>query len=182
MQEVITAIQQKVNKKKVQSLCNKVLKKCSFNSQIDLVNLMDIAYWLYIYEFYDEAIQVCDLFNDMQFTGNYTLWSAADGAFCLKSRILRERGEIEESKKLVERINEHRHPELYINGVQWYRETININIQTDDEYHTKGIYPGWRFRKLIAAIKNREGGNHPIPDEEFESDIAELLAYLKQAK
>lgn len=33
-----------------------------------------------------------------------------------------------------------------------------------------------------VAIKNREGGNHPIPDEEFEKDIAELLAYLKQAK
>lgn len=181
MQEVITAIQQKVDKKKVQSLCKKVLKKCSFNSQNDLWNLMDIAFWLYIFEYFDEAIQVCDLFNDMQFTGNYNLWSAAEGAFCLKARILRERGKTEERKKLVERINEHRHPELYINGVKWYRETVNINIQADDEYHPKGIHPGWRFVKLKAAITNREAGNYPIPDEEFESDIAELLIYLKKA-
>ena len=182
MQEVITGIQQKVEKKAVQSLCKKVLKKCSFNSQSDLNNLEDIAYWLYVFEYYDEAIQVCDLFNEMQFTGNYSLWSAADGAFCLKSRILRERGELEESKKLVERINEHRHPELYINTVEWYRETLNINIKSDDEYHTKGIYPGWRFVKLKVAVKDREAGNYPIPDEEFEHDIAELLTYLKQAK
>ena len=182
LQEVIESIEQKVDKKTVQSLCKKVLKKCSFNSQNDLFNLCDIAFWLYIYEYYDEAIEVCDLFNDMQFTGNYNLWSSADGAFCVKARILRERGEIAESKKLVERINEHRHPELYINLVDWYRETLNINIQSDDEYHTKGIHPGWRFVKLKVAIKNREGGNHPIPDEEFESDIAELLVYLKPAK
>ena len=131
MEEVIKGIQQKVDKKKVQSLCNKVLKKCSFNSQNDLCNLLDIAYWCYIFEYYDEAIQVCDLFNDMQFTGNYNLWSSADGALCLKSRILRERGEIEESKKLVERINEHRHPELYVNNIKWYRETLNINIKSE---------------------------------------------------
>ena len=107
---------------------------------------------------------------------------SADGAFCLKARILRERGEIDERKKLVERINEHRHPELYINNVKWYRETLNINIQADDDYHTKGIYPGWRFVKLKVAIKNREAGNHPIHDEEFEQDIAVLLEYLKQTK
>lgn len=182
MQEVITSIQEKVEKKTVQSLCKKVLKKCSFNSQNDLGNLEDLAYWLYIYEYYEEAVAVCDLFNGMQFTGNYNLWSVADSAFCLKSRILRERGEHGESKKLVERINEHRHPELYINTVQWYRETLDINIQSDDEYHTRGIYPGWRFVKLKAAINRREAGNYPISDEEFERDIAVLLEYLRQAK
>ena len=182
MQEIINDIQNRVDKKTVQSLCKKVLKKCSFNSQNDLGNLIDIAFWLYVYAYYDEAVQVCDLFNDMQFTGNYNLWSAAEGALCLKSRILRERGELEESKKLVERVNEHRHPELYINNVKWYRETLNANIKSDDEYHTKGIYPGWRFTKLKVAIKDREAGNHPIPDEEFERDIAVLLEYLKQAK
>jgi hypothetical protein len=78
MQELISDIEQKVDKKTVRSLCNKVLKKCSFNSQKDLCNLIDIAYWLYIFEYYDEAVQVCDLFNDMQFTGDYSLWSADD--------------------------------------------------------------------------------------------------------
>lgn len=144
--------------------------------------MRNLAYWLYIFEYYDEAVQVCDLFNDIQFTGNYSFWSVVDSALCLKARILRERGEMEENKKLVDRINEHRHPELYVNNVQWYRETLNINIESDDEFHPKGVYPGWRFVKLGAAIKNREAGKYPIPDEEFERDIAELLAYLKQVK
>ena len=37
MQEIIENIMGTVNKKKVQSLCKKILKKCSFKSKNDLV-------------------------------------------------------------------------------------------------------------------------------------------------
>ena len=78
MQNVITGILEKSDKKKVQSLCKKILKKCSFNSQSDLYNIVDLAYWLYIYGETDDSIQVCDLLKDLEFTGNYNLWSAAE--------------------------------------------------------------------------------------------------------
>lgn len=61
----------KVNRKKVQSLCKRTLKKCSFKSKNDLANVSDFATWLYIYGYYDEAIAVCDLLLNLQFTGNY---------------------------------------------------------------------------------------------------------------
>mgnify|MGYP005949988755 FL=1 len=91
MQEIIENIMGTVNKKKVQSLCKKILKKCSFKSKNDLANVSDLATWLYIYEYYDEAIAVCDLLLDLEFTGNYSIWWHADYTACLKARILREK-------------------------------------------------------------------------------------------
>mgnify|MGYP004450960155 FL=1 len=51
MQETIERIRLTVNKKKVQSYCNKILKKCSFKSANDLGNISSLATWLYIYGF-----------------------------------------------------------------------------------------------------------------------------------
>lgn len=104
MQEIIENIMGTVNKKKVQSLCKKILKKCSFKSKNDLVNVSDLATWLYIYEYYDEAIAVCDLLLDLEFTGNYTIWWHADYIACLKARILREKNITDGRKELLERV------------------------------------------------------------------------------
>ena len=71
MQETIERIRLTVNKKKVQSYCNKILKKCSFKSANDLGNISSLATWLYIYGFYDEMLEVCDLLKDMTFAGDY---------------------------------------------------------------------------------------------------------------
>ena len=182
MQEIIENIMGTVNKKKVQSLCKKILKKCSFKSKNDLVNVSDLATWLYIYEYYDEAIAVCDLLLDLEFTGNYTIWWYADYTACLKARILREKNITDSRKELLERVKKHRHPDLYINGVDWYRITVNKNIQSDDDYSPNRINDGWRMEKLEHAIMYREAGSHPIPDEEFEADIKEIIDLLKQVK
>ncbi len=48
MQEIIEAIMNTVDKKKVQSLCRKILKKCSVKSKNDLSNVTDLATWLLI--------------------------------------------------------------------------------------------------------------------------------------
>lgn len=58
--------------------------------------------WLYIYDHYDEAIEVCDIIKDVPFTGNHTLWDNIDGALCVKARILRERGDIEQWQEIIE--------------------------------------------------------------------------------
>lgn len=38
------------------------------------------------------------------------------------------------------------------------------------------------MEKLKHAIMYREAGSHPIPDEEFEADIKEIIDLLKQVK
>ena len=182
MEELINDILEEVDKKKVRSLCKKILKKCSFRSKNDLSNVIILATWLYIYGYADYALKVCDLLSGMTFSGNYDLWHNADYAVCLKARILRERGEEEGREELLQRVNEHRSPELYPNGVEYYRNTININIESDDAYHPGKVTDFWRINKLIKAIEYREAGGHPIPDEEFERDIEELVGVLRAVK
>ena len=182
MDELINRIMTSVPKKKVQSLCKKILKKCSFKSKSDLDNVIILATWLYIYGYQDEAAEVCDLLSGMSFTGNYDLLDRADYAACLKARILRERGIEENREELLQRVNEHRNPELYPNLVDYYRKTLNLNIESDDRYHPGKVNDFWRINKLISAIKYREAGGHPIPDEEFEKDIAELISILQTMK
>ena len=124
MTELIEKIRDTIDKKKVKSLCNKIIKKCSFKSSRDLQNISALATWLYVYEYYDEMLEVCDLLKDMEFTGNYDIWFNPDMVMCLKSRVYRERGLEEESRVLIDKINEHRHPELYVNLVDSYLKKL----------------------------------------------------------
>ena len=182
MKDIIERIANAVDKKKVQSLCKKILKKCDLKTQGSLVNVSDLAVWLYIYGYLKEAVAICDIIGNLEFTGNYTLWNYTDNALCLKARIMREQGNCIGREMILQKVNEHRHPELYPNLVDWYRVTLNENIKSDDEYHPKRINDGWRIIKLKFAIRYKEAGGHPIPDEEFENDIQEIKDILKQVK
>ena len=182
MQEAIAKIMSLVDKKKVQSLCKKILKKCSFKSTKDLGNITDLATWLYIYGYSDIAITVCDFLTNYDFTGNYSLWSYVDYSLCLKARILREKKLTESREQLISKIMKHRHPELYVNLVDWYRVTLNQNIKNDDKYYPKTINYGGRLRKMCFAIQYNETGDFPISTEEFETDINDNIALLKQVK
>lgn len=182
MNELIGKISEKVEKKKVKSLCNKILKKCSFKSERDLGNISALATWLYIYGYYDEMIKVCDLLKDMKFENDYNIWFNEDMAMCLKSRVFRERGLIKESQELINKVNEYRHPELYSNLVEEYEENMDINIEEELKNRPNSLADDWRFCKLQFAIRFREAGKFPIPDEKFDNDIKELVSILQQVK
>lgn len=180
MEKLINTIIESVKEKKVQSYGKKILKKCSFKSKNDLSNIVIFATWLYIYGYNEYAMQVCDLLSDVSFNGNYDLWNNADYAACLKARILRENSVEDGRAELLRRVNEHREPELYHNTVDYYRNTINLNIESDDKYHPGKITDFWRINKLIKAIEYREAGGYPVSDEELEKDIEELIVDLRK--
>lgn len=102
MSEIIQNIMDTVDKKGIQSNCKKILKKCSMKSAKDTGLITELAIWLYVYDYKCEAVSVCDLFKNESFNGNYTLWDNIDHAWCLKARILREQGMLDESKKIIE--------------------------------------------------------------------------------
>ena len=139
MQDIIEKIINKVDKKKVQSCCKKILKKCSFGSTRDLDNVTELATWLYIYGYYKEAIEVCEILKNVKFTGDYSIWWRVEYCYCLKARILREKGILEGRQELLEIINSHRNSELYDNLVEWYRTTLNENIQGEIERAIEGV-------------------------------------------
>lgn len=178
MEELVNRIMADIDKKKVQSYCKKILKKCNLKSKGDLDNIIILATWLYIYGYKDDAVCVCDTLSDIVFNGNYDIWDRADYAFCLRARILREKGIEQERNELLWRVNEHRKPDLYPNSVDYYRKTINLNIESDDRSHPGKVNDFWRINKLIKAIKYREAGGYPVPDDELDKDIEELVSVL----
>lgn len=178
MNELIQNILDNINKKGVQSNCKKILKKCNMKSEKDTGLVTELAIWLYIYGYNQEAISVCDIFKNEKFDGNYTLWGNIDHAYCLKARILREQGKLSESKSIIEFVNQYRHPELYKNGVKWFMETLDINIQSNLDANSKSAAKSWRLLKLEMAIPYKEAGQYPITDDELEKIIIELKELL----
>lgn len=182
MSEVIKNIQDTVNKKAVQSLCKKLLKKCNFKSAKDVGEILELALWLYLYGYNEESVLVCELVKDVEFNGNYTLWDCVDHLYCIKARILREHGATEESEKLMNYINQYRKPELYKNGVSHFTTTIEENIQSNLKSNSKSVARSWRLLKLELAIAYREAGRYPLPDEALEKVIKDLIEILAQEK
>ena len=87
-------------------------------------NISSLATWLYIYGYYEEMIEVCDLVKDMKFGNNYNIWFIPDMTMCLKARVYREKGMRKEAQELIDKVNEYRHPELYSNLVDSYKKTM----------------------------------------------------------
>lgn len=182
MNEIIKNIQDTVNKKAVQSACKKILKKCNFKSAKDVGVLVELALWLYSYGYNEESILVCELVKDVEFNGNYSLWDCIDHLYCLKSRILREKGEVEESEKLMNYINQYRNPELYKNTMEHFTTTIDYNIQSCLKSNSKSGAKKWRLLKLELAIAYREAGKYPVSDGDLEKIIKDLVEILSQEK
>ena len=182
MSEIIQNIMDTVDKKGIQSNCKKILKKCSMKSAKDTGLITELAIWQYVYDYKREAVSVCDLFKNESFDGNYTLWDNIDHAWCLKARILREQGDLNESKQIIEFVNQYRKPELYKNGVDWFLNTLDINIQSNLEENCKAGAKSWRLLKLELAIAYREAGKYPVSDDELEMIIKELKELLSKEK
>lgn len=182
MQEIIQPIMDKVTKKAVQSNCKKILKKCSFKSSKDIGNITELVIWLYVYDYYDEAIKVCDMIEDIEFTGNYTLWDNIDHALCVKARILRERGKTAESAAIIKYINQYRAPHLYKNIKDWFLHTLDKNIENSIRDNCKSGAKGWRLIKLENAIAYREAGKFPVSDRKLEKIISDMKDILKEEK
>lgn len=131
-----------IDKKGVQRNCKKLLKKCNMTSSKDIGYLVELAIWLYIYGYIQEALLVCRLFNNETFNGNYTLWDNIDHALCLEARILKEIKNEEERQKIIDFVNQYRYPELYKNGVDWFINTLDLNIHSSLEMNFKASVRG----------------------------------------
>lgn len=183
MKETVQSIMDTVEKKKVQTYCKKVLKKCSFKSVNDMHNLADLADWLYVYGYYEEILKIAECIKEIQFSGNYALWDHVDSIYCMKARILRERGEVREAQEIIDFINQYRAPHLYKNVAGWFNGTLEENIQTAVEtYHSKAEEYAWRIVKLNCALIYREAGQFPMTDDDLEQIIREQIEILSKAK
>lgn len=69
--------------KKIDSICNKILKKMSFKSSKDLTNLKELCYWLYIYGYTSELKNLYSIIFPLSFTGNWDIWVPIESILAL---------------------------------------------------------------------------------------------------
>jgi len=63
-----------------------------------------LAYWLYVLDRQDEALEVCHFTEPYQFTGNHNIWYNVECTLVLQARISRLRGNHDEWRRCIDKI------------------------------------------------------------------------------
>src|SRR5699024_1144330 len=92
--ELFESIMNSCPRKKVVSLCKKLIKKCSFNSGEDARNLCSLGYRLFIYGHIDEALAVSRYTHNVPFPGRgvFNVWTFILCLWGLEVFILKAQG------------------------------------------------------------------------------------------
>ena len=105
--ELFESIMNSCPKKKVVSLCKKLIKKCSFNSGADAENLCHLAYRLFVYGYIEEALAVCRYTHDVPFPGKgvFNVWDFILFIWGLEVFLLQKQERNEEANARVKEID-----------------------------------------------------------------------------
>ena len=197
--QIFEQIKETCQKKKVISLCNKLIKKCSFGSGADCENLCHLAYRLYVYGEKQLAMQCIALTHDVPFTKNYNVWTFIHDMWGLEMRLLREQGKEADAQKIAETMNIHLLTPGKIDTPERVpakeerrrsRFTYEDTIKKEKiEYHEREGNAtdanAWRFIALLRMIGNTETGFYPQLNEhkaQIEEKITEYIEILAKIK
>lgn len=199
--ELFESIMNSCPKKKVVSLCKKLIKKCSFNSGEDARNLCSLAYRLFIYGYIDEALAVSRYTHDVPFPGRgaFNVWTFILCLWGLEVFILKAQGKYEEAEA---RINEIDHIHTQPIGIRINDSAEKCRKDADKLYLTF-TYPDvlrhreienetnlrsaneWRFIALFKMIGYASTGLYPNLSahwEELQQDINNYVYILSKEK
>lgn len=186
-------------KKKVESLCKKMIKKCSFKSGADIQNLSHLAYWLYVYGEPQLSLNCISVTHDVVFEQNYNVWDFIHAMWGLEIRLLKEQNKLDEAQKIIEIINNHfltptkidtpedtktreaKRRERFTYESVIRKENIERDLQDKDIKSANE----WRFIALLGMIGNTETGLYPNLNErkdEIEQKITEYITELTKIK
>ncbi len=182
IEELAAQLLEKNEHKNVKSICKQIIKGYKPTRQKDGINVRDLAAWLYVFGNTEDVLAVCEAVSDITFNGNYTIWDCYASVRCFAARVLREQGREEEAKEIVDFLNQYTHPELYVNLKKWFTETLDRNIQSNEEAGRRANANSWRIMKLLQAIQYRELGSSPYTDKELENIIEEMTEMLSMVK
>lgn len=197
MKELFNNIKAKHQNKMVISLCDKLLKKCSFNSEKDVRNLTNLAFWVYIIGDLENSVRIVDQTTNIIYNGKYNVWDYIHTLWMLKVRIFREEGNLSEAEKIIEKIIEHdlipsgvfdtkekkaRMREKIINRTTYNEINCKEEIENSLADHDIKEANNWRFIAITKIIRYKEEGVYPDliqKDQLIESDIYDYINILK---
>ena len=187
-------IKEECPKKKVISLCNKLIKHFSFSSEKDRYNLCDLTFWLYVYGHENLVMQCIALMEDLtDFRAEINeMWG-------LKIRVLRAQGQQKEADMISSKIDTallsfRKYPSKEIER----RKRIVIGKEngiSDVSYQTEieqSIASGatnrvisWKLLGVRSMLGHLETGLYPFLNdhrERVEQTITAYIADLQKVK
>lgn len=186
-QELFEKIKGNHTEKKVISVCNKLIKKCSFNSGSDAENLCHLAYWLYIYGCIEEFELVYEITKDVEFPGKgiFAVWDFLHDIWGLKIFLLKQSRDEIEAQRIIDIMEQH----CMFNSTKEQEMSRRKNIDFDFVCYeddiacadTKTEANDYRFLSLIGMIGSTYTGFYPSLNsdkEKIEKKIEEYLEIL----
>lgn len=175
---IISDIAQKYSEEIIQKNCKLIQKKISIKSANDLGHITELVTALYICNKYDDAIKVCDLLNDIDFNGNYTLWDNVENARLVKVRILRNSRKEDEADKIIEALMTHESINLWKNQVQCLT-LYDKNISEAKQRKSSKDIISWQLIKYEMMIRFVELPGFPVDKAFLNSEICNLSEELR---
>ena len=143
-----------------------------------LYDAMHLAVLLLVFGRDDEALEICRALGEYQFTGSYNLWSAVEFGLTLQSRLVRLRGQIEESQECCRRVREAGLAPERLNGILLDRnDSIKESLKTGDKRWEQAAR---LTHALELALISEMGGSKKCPVPSMEQAFQENLKRLKE--
>lgn len=93
----------KYNEKNIIKLCQKCSKSCSLKKSKDVANLCELAYWLYVYDYKDEVVNIYNLVDiDIPKKVNYNIWTWILSIWGLQAYIYELDGVTQKKDNIIE--------------------------------------------------------------------------------
>ncbi|MCM1127539.1 MAG: hypothetical protein NC429_13840 [Lachnospiraceae bacterium] len=199
-EKIFEEIRQACTEKKIISLCKKLQKKCSFNSGADMVNLTELAYWLFVYGYEEMAMRVCrysHIEDPQPMKVNYNVWDFILFIWGLEAYMYRKQGKESACQERIGAMDRvWSIPTRYYDTVEKQRAnnqgirsrlTYDIAISRAEIERSDSKFDAneWRFGALFDMIGYGVTGFYPQLEErkeELQKDIDEYINILRQSR
>lgn len=190
--ELFERINENHSEKKIKSLTNKLIKKCSFNSGKDAENLCHLAYWLFIYGYINDVHEIYEITLNAEFPGKgyFAVWDFLFYIWGLEVYLLKDSGKVDEAEKIIDTLDKYMSSSPISQSAEIERRNrfTYEYIVTDCEKRiencdTRSFANGYRLTALFRMIGYTYTGLFPnlLEDEERISEkINEYVSLLKQ--
>ncbi len=196
---LVEEIMNTVHKKKILSLGRKLLKKCSFRNSSHMLNLCEMAYYLYIFGYPQYIERLVAPTHHIPFETNYNVWTYIFAIWGLEIRMMRENGAAEKASELSHMIDEYyllpqnendtredleKSESIRRSSILFsYPEcTYKDKIDTAESETDKN---SWRLSALFRMIGDGSTGLFPdmnAHSDEIEQTVSEYILFLQKVK
>ena len=113
--DIFEEISEKYEYKLIKSVCRALAKKCSYKSSKDMSALTELIDLMYLYRDHKMAVTLYNIIENVEFSGNYTVWDEILYAKWTIVRIYRETNQAEKYEKQLKSVMEYENAALYEN-------------------------------------------------------------------